>query len=366
MTVVIHAGLKKCGSSSIHAFLSANRTFLRTLKIDYPGPGRPGTHLADEIQVRRKFRDARGTLSRLAEHWTEATEETMVLSSEMLEETEQDQARRIKNAFLASRKAEDFVIVLIIRDLVDLIPSVYAQKAKDNRTGKSFDEFFESIFKERRVDYFATASRWADVFGWESMRIRVLDREQLLNQDLLDDFLSILGVGPATKESLQLKRPGIANAAPGWRVVESVRALSNGAHGLTDGHPLVQAVSQTAWLGGLGRAASILGARNEWNNDRGQYLTSQQAERCLEIHRRAIAALNAHLSHKIPEPLDLVSRGFRERCFMPDSTHIPPADLRAFYDALWTVISENKARRRRRESRKIKRSGRTSTRARLM
>ena len=356
MTIIIHPGLKKCGSSSIHAFLSKNREALSNAGVSYPGPGRPGTDLAHEVQHRRKFDASQGTLSRLATYWTNAPEDTMILSSEMLEETELHQAQGIKDALVASRTAENFVIVLVIRDLTDLIPSVYAQKVKDCRTTKSFDEFFASMLAERRVNYFGTASRWADVFGWNNMRIRVLDPAQLVNRDLLDDFLSIVGIAPEQSGSLQFKRPGISNAAPGWRVVESVRALCNGTHGLGESHPLVEALSRKGRVRGLGGIASAVGDRHEWNTDRGLYLTRDQAEKCAQIYRQSIIDLNRHLSYEIFAPGTLESRNFREREFLPDSTHIPRDELRGFYEDLWTAISAKRGKKRRRKLKGKRRS----------
>ena len=43
----------------------------------------------------------------------------------------------------------------------------------------------------RRVHYFDTVRRWADAFGWEYLRVRVLDPAYLLNRDLIDDLLAV-------------------------------------------------------------------------------------------------------------------------------------------------------------------------------
>ena len=85
MSVVIHAGLKKCGSTSVHEFLSANRDILQTIQIDYPGPRRPATDMAQEIREGGTSRSSVETLFRLAAIHAENPDRTMVLSSEMLE-----------------------------------------------------------------------------------------------------------------------------------------------------------------------------------------------------------------------------------------------------------------------------------------
>jgi hypothetical protein len=347
MTIIIHAGLKKCGSSSIHSFLSANREILRNFKVNYPGPGRPATNLANEVQGRKKFNPLGGTLADLVEYRSRAPDETLVLSSEMLEETESEGARHIKSAFLERYPQEKFIIILIVRDLIGLVPSVYAQKTKDGRVLVDFDEFFSAILQDRRVHYFQTAKRWADVFGWESLRVRVLDRAHLINHDLLDDFLSLLGLDAYS--ATELNRPNITNASPGWRVLESVRALCNGTHGLSERHPLIRAISRAPARRGLGRIASIVAKKNGWNEDRGNYLTRSQTLTCLEIYRSNVETLNRHLPHRLPVPSELEAEGFREREFLPDSTLIAPGELHAFYDDLWRKMSKMRAKQHKRK-----------------
>ncbi len=117
---------------------------------------------------------------------------------------------------------------LILRDLIDLVPSSYAQMVKTGRKTHDFDLFFIRRLRERRMNYAETAGRWAEVFGWEALRVRLLDRVHLLNGDLIDDFLAILDVDPASREARGLKRPARANVTPGWRVVEALRALYAG------------------------------------------------------------------------------------------------------------------------------------------
>ena len=66
----------------------------------------------------------------------------------------------------------------------------------------------------------------------------------------------------------------------------------------------------------------------------GRYLTRAQAQLSLDTYVGAIAALNRRLSEKLPPPPGLEARGFVEREFLPDATHIPTDELRAFYDDL--------------------------------
>ena len=334
--IVIHIGLKKAGSTSLQAFLSNNEARLRTLAVDYPRIGRrldaPAHHnIAREIvEGLKKFHPRFGTVSDLSDYWRDATGQSLVLSSELLEEVETQQAGTLRETLLRARGNEEFRIVMVIRDLLDQVPSSYAQKVKFGVKIQNFDEFFEERMQERRVSFFQTAERWARAFGWDAMHIRLLDRRYLVNEDLLDDFMAICGLASDAMQDPQLRRPGVSNVSPGWKVLEALRALFGGRHDLALGDPLTTTKSLKERQV-LGNAAINVGNRRGWNDEKGRYLTRAQAQSCLDAYRASIEALNAHLPRPLPTPLDLDARGFEPREFLPDAVHIGSEELRSFF-----------------------------------
>jgi hypothetical protein len=335
--IVIHIGLRKAGSTSIQAFLRDNTRALRALSVDYPRIGRRGRanhqNLAAEIRGLASFDPALGDVGALAAHWRSAPANTLIVSAENLEEAETAEALRLQA--LKRREDEEIRVVMIIRDLVGLTPSSYTQMVKLGVKTHTFDDFFAKRIKDRRVNFFRTARRWADAFGWESLRVRPLDPAHLLNGDLIDDFLSLADVDPADPTVKALVRPGMANVNPGWRVVEAIRALYDGRGGLPRDHPLARAASYTREeRDRLAEFAIRLGAERGWNDDKGRYLTREQAQRCLETHQLSIHKLNRHLAVKLPKAPELDERGFVPRDQPPDASRIPQSELRAFYDAL--------------------------------
>jgi hypothetical protein len=346
--IVIHIGLKKCGSSTIQTFLSENASKLPGLSLDYPSIGRRKSHhnLAFEIQGIRKFDPKGGSIADLAPYWSTCGQRVMILSSEMFEEAEAREAVEMKTKLLTARPAETFRIYIVLRDLVDLMPSSYGQKVRYGFNTFDFDTFFAERMAARRVSYFETAQRWAGAFGWESLELRVLDPEHLVNRDLIDDFLEVCGV-TAQADRLKLERTGIQNIAPGWRVLEATRALHTGRHGLPGTHPLPalvegkDATKRDSWkkfARRTGKYAAKAGEMRAWNKDRGRYLTRDQAQHCLQTYRDTVVQLNEKLPRKLPLPRDLDARGFAERGFLPDVVHIPRQDLNGFYDDLWEIL----------------------------
>ncbi len=335
--IIVHIGLRKAGSTSIQMFLTKNAEALRGLSIEYPLIGRQALirhlNLSHEIRGQAGFDPSAGTVSDLKAHWRAADARVLMVSAEQLEECETAEALRF--AELKREADEPILIFMIIRDLVDLMPSSYAQMVKLGGRTYSFDNFFKRRMRFRRVDYFATAQRWADAFGWESLQVRLLDRRHLLNGDLIDELLNTAGLDPADERARGLHRTTVANTAPGWRVLEATRALYTGRHDLPEDHPLADATSHTRERREeLCRHAYRIGARLGWNDDRGQYMTRKQAQTSLDAYAAAIDALNTKLTVKLPTPLDLDQRSFVERDAAPDSGLIPVAELRAFYDQL--------------------------------
>jgi hypothetical protein len=348
--IVIHIGLRKSGSTSLQYFLSANEEALRRVGVEYPRLGRLGRltqtahqNLQCELRGRKALFDpTRGTIADVADYWRRSDAHTLILSCEGFEECPTNEAVRLK---ALARGGEEFRIVLIIRDLVDLMPSSYGQKIKSGVKHYDFDTFFEQRMRETRVDYFQIARNWASAFGWDSLRVRVLDAEHLLNGDLIDDFLSLAGVEPGSPHVRSMERPGIVNVTPGWRVLEALRALYGGWHGLDGDHSLADAADHDLHKRqDVGFRAMEVGERLGWNAERGRYLTREQARTCLRTYSDAVAAIGRFAGDTLPTPPSLEARGFEPRRRIPHSSLIKADRLRAFYDKVGRLLARGEAR----------------------
>jgi hypothetical protein len=353
--ILIHIGLMKAGSTSIQGFLRANQESLRGLSVDYPKIGRVGKpahhNFAAEIAGRQFFNPATGTLSELCEYWRTAPSDTLVLSSEYFAESEVEQIAGLRQTLISARGNDDFRIVLVLRDLLDLIPSFYAQNVKFGKHTHDFDTFFRRIMRERQVDHFAMATRWADVFGWERLELRLLERKYLLNGDLLDDFIAICGIKRDGEASPHFRRPKNRNISPGWKVLEATRALFADRPDLPEERPETKNMTPKEKRD-IGLYSIRAGKNCGWNDDKGDYLTASQAAQCVEVYSTGIRAINERVRDPLPEPPGLETRNFTEREFLPDIDHIPTEELRAFYADLAAIAGAPAGSRRRRRKRR--------------
>ncbi|MEO7027374.1 MAG: hypothetical protein ABI056_07460 [Caulobacteraceae bacterium] len=338
--IVVHIGLPKSGSATIQTFLDTNEAALRGLSIDYPPLGRQGRkahhNFAHELKGRAERFDHRsGRVADLVTHLAKTPHRTTILSAESFAACDGEAVARFHDQL--SRAGQPLRVIMVIRDLVDLAPSSYAQKVRHGVNTYDFDAFFEERTAKDKFNVFGVAENWAAAFGWDALRIRVLDPAQLVNGDLIDDFLTVAGVDPMAPEVRALPRQVRVNESAGWMTLEALRALFKGESGLPASHPLV--IRLASGLRGfekkrIGRAGEEVGAAMGWNADRGGYLTRGQARWMLDAYDASLSGLNRHLAKGLPAPLDLDAREFVERAFLPDATHIPADALAAFYDAL--------------------------------
>ncbi len=344
--IFIHIGLRKAGSASIQSFLHVNAAALRASGFDYPVAGREAGRkahhaVAHDLRARTRGEPSSGAIEALQRHFRASDLSRLILSSEMFEG-----AKRRECEELAGRlggRDNDVRILMVIRDLVDLTPSSYAQKVRFGHNTFDFDQFFDERMAQPRVDYHRTAQAWADAFGWASLRVRVLDPRLLTGGDLIDELLALIGA----PSGLKVQRPGRVNSAPGWRVLEAMRALYTDRHGLPKSHPLSDAGRHSREeRKRVGVAAEQVGEAMGWNRERGRYMSLEQAERCLAEYRGALAAFNQQLLVKIPEPLSLAERGFVARDHLPEVARMPPAELRHFYDSLHDALPKKLRGRR--------------------
>jgi hypothetical protein len=335
--IAMHIGASKAGSTTIQKFLGGNVDALRQIGVDYPliGLAGRGSHvnLYYDVRGHRNFKSRFGTLSQLVDSLKSNKYNVTILSAEEFQRCKPPEVETIKKNLL--EVDNDIQIKLIIRDLVDLMPSAYSQSTKVSENVLDFDRFFLERVRGYGKAFVGTARVWGDAFGWDRLSVRILDRRLLLNGDLIDDFLAGVGVDPKGCDFQRSEKVDVANASPGWRVLEAVRALFGGGHGLPSAHPLANCgASDQDERKLIGRIARQLGEDLGWNADRGRYLSRAQAQHCIEIHSEAITSLNEFLAEGLPQPLDLTTRGFIAREFMPEANQIPAQELRAFYDQL--------------------------------
>jgi hypothetical protein len=222
MTVYVHIGLHKTGTSSIQAFLRKNKPALLERGVLYPRTGwTAGGHhnLAYELLGRKRFSEAAGRLSELEAELAGAP--NVVLSSEEFEFLELAEVRRLKES-LGLRDAK---IVVYLRRQDALIGSTYAQQVKMGARMKPFEDYARASLYNARFDFSQLLGRWGGVFGADALEVAVVS-DQTAGQRLYDDFLGRIGLADAADLPRPAKR---MNESPAAVEIEILRRAADKA-----------------------------------------------------------------------------------------------------------------------------------------
>lgn len=214
MTIFIHIGLNKAGSSSIQRLCHLERALLREHRLDYPDVGiHDSAHYgiskllinqpsqvvtADAEDLRKALRSA------------VASNTSILLSSEYFFLAKDDEVLRIKE-FLADFDVEKKVIVYLRRH--DLwIASLFNQAIKTTPVYKPWHsdirDYTIHLLGDRSFEtrYSVIVDRWAAHFGAGNLVVRPFEQAQFRMGDFSWDFLGSIDVElPAL-----LKEQGIA------------------------------------------------------------------------------------------------------------------------------------------------------------
>ena len=321
---ILHIGKHKSGSSSIQNFLALNAEKLKQFGVLYPEIGRK--KYAHHPLVRRIKDDpgggsARGDWSDIGALGRAHPDKRIVISSEDLETLKKPHIVELQRQLGPVQT----LIMMYIRDPAGLLPSKYNQLTKSGINVRDFDRFYEmhkpSLGYElaRRME-----RRWAEVFGWESLRIRSLDSRSLTGGDLIEDLLSVIGVRLADLGGSNA--PGLTrrNVSLGWKPTEVLRALYASVRSEV-GRSARNPEKIRTDVGSLLRTSCLRILEDlKLEGERAQYLTPDQHAECAAAYSREIMRLNERIvGPKLPLP-DTTSIG--ERPFLPAIESIPAGE----------------------------------------
>ncbi len=202
MRITLHIGTDKAGSTAIQSHLALNREWLSTRGVYIPasflGPNNGHAEL---------FHDLPATaLQVIKEEIDQATAggfKEALLSWEGLTFYSAAQIRMLANAF----GGMDTHIILYVREQAEIVQSGFLQEVKRlaNTCPITMFQSPTLILKLRQQckgrypasrNYYQLARRWERGMGKHGVRVsvRVFDRQQLLEGDIVADFLDVLGL----------------------------------------------------------------------------------------------------------------------------------------------------------------------------
>jgi hypothetical protein len=237
MELYLHIGTEKTGTTSIQAFMAANRSLLQQHQILYPRSPGETNHigLAGSAQDRergelwkklaiRSIEERDRYRARLEEELTAELRQHRYrcaimsnehCSSRLLEEAEVTALREFLSKFFSRVR-----IIVYLRRQDDFLVSTYSTGVKNGQTPPL------RVPKMRRIDhrynYAELLDRWVAVFGKENLICRKFEKTSLIGGDLLADFLDVTDCDSAWS----WERPGALNSSLDAKCLEFLRLLN--------------------------------------------------------------------------------------------------------------------------------------------
>lgn len=211
----LHIGFHKTGTTAIQNYLWKYRNRLKARGICYPAVALSGTTHAKLANVLKgdAFRSALGKMRALPEphefdpYGIESDENAKSLYSELSKVIKRNKCHTtvissecflewiepaaVAQQFLSLGLEVKVVVYLRRQDL--WIESVFNQVVKDRFLHYSGE--FDALPQQQQMDYKSVLDEWALLFGRDNIVVRVYETSQLHNGDVVDDFLSVIGVG---------------------------------------------------------------------------------------------------------------------------------------------------------------------------
>lgn len=204
MDIYLHIGWHKTGSTAVQKFLFQNRQALRErLGIHYPSAGLDKVahnFPAWALQPRRTRmlkemgfkRNPEGLIREMIEEAARLQAKAVLISSEEFSPIERYSLEKLARGFEGHR----VIVIAYVRRQDEHIESTYNQMVKywRSRYAKPLAPYVAAHMKAEKLNYHYHFGRWAEVFGKDSLRIRIYDRRQFPGRDARRDFCRVIGL----------------------------------------------------------------------------------------------------------------------------------------------------------------------------
>ncbi|HEX2552430.1 MAG TPA: hypothetical protein VHL98_01930 [Microvirga sp.] len=200
MQIILHIGQPKTASTTIQFYCDRNRRPLAAQGVLYPTSlGEKKSFIATFLNRRGRragmFGSPETVVAGLRAEFSRPFEKAL-LSDETIYRCRKENKQKIKDLF--GEYATSWRILCYVRRPDEHIVSSYQQTIRNatNFNG-SFEEFYAKRMNDDYYRYNHQMERWAEIFGADSLEVRVFHRKTLQGGPV-EDFIRWIGLDPAT------------------------------------------------------------------------------------------------------------------------------------------------------------------------
>ncbi|MGJ0157669.1 hypothetical protein ACP0SI_01115 [Campylobacter coli] len=205
MTAYVHIGTMKTGTSSIQNFLYINRDLLQEQNYYYPISIKNKNRLNDHNPFAHRFNamlnkvnDSK-LLYKEFNHLNNEIEKcncgNIIISAENIQWLLNSQQKIEYFYNFLSLKFHNIKIVIYLRDVVELFISMCSQAIKDN-SHTDYHSLLPYQNQKSKIlsNYQQMLQWWGSIFGKENLIVRLFDKNEFYQGDLLKDFIHSIGL----------------------------------------------------------------------------------------------------------------------------------------------------------------------------
>lgn len=192
---IVHIGMHKTGTTAIQVFATSNQAALRQAGLYWPdefpaGAEYVGAHhyiawgLQGQQDTLARYGYGADFIAATRQRLQRRPEADLLLSTENFDDLDAGQIAALATLL----EGFDVHIVLYLRRQDDFLQAMYQTEVVHfGRTSTITDSL-----DDPRLDYYALVRRWADRFGKDKVSVRVYEPGQLVQDNSVVDFLSVL------------------------------------------------------------------------------------------------------------------------------------------------------------------------------
>ncbi|MBT0759288.1 hypothetical protein [Campylobacter lari] len=193
MVAYLHIGNVKTGTTTIQNFCALNENKLLEKGCIYPQSFRITSRhwgLVEQILSPNKDRNEQVLKGLNGKEFKAHCNKKFIFSCEGIvwEFSKIEYIQQLK-IFLENLGFDKIYIILYLRNISDLLNSLYSQEIKNNLQ-IDLAPIDPNVHSKKHIfDYKWLCQSYASVFGIENLKIRIFEKDEFFNQDLIEDFL---------------------------------------------------------------------------------------------------------------------------------------------------------------------------------
>ncbi|AJC85832.1 hypothetical protein [Campylobacter sp. RM16704] len=204
MTAYVHIGTPKTGTTTIQYFLTQNARLLELKNIIYPLSIESlyqhwelvnlCSEIYQNIDSFHKIIEYSDVFRKLSLEILNHPNKSFLFSTEGLTWWVDDVKKiKILKGIFDNLGFNKVYIIVYLRNIYDFTLSMTSQSVKENYTSP-FDVFPWNYFKRHIFDYKFICKCYSEVFGKENMIVKLFDKNEFYQGDLLKDFVHAIGL----------------------------------------------------------------------------------------------------------------------------------------------------------------------------